>query len=81
MKELNPKIIVKNLDKNKNLKRICENGISDVCKKRKLTIPYSDRAMLSVTRKGVWVCVECFEIKLNKKIPKKEWKGIEKQRI
>ena len=58
-----------------------ENGISDVCKKRKLTIPYSDRAMLSVTRSGVWCCVECFEIKLKKKIPEKDWKGIEKQRI
>jgi len=78
MKELDPKIILKNLDKNKNLKRICENGISDVCKKRKLTIPYSDRAMLSVTRNNVWCCVECFEIKLDKKIPKKDWKGIEK---
>jgi len=78
MKELEPKIILKNLDKNKKPKRICENGISDVCKKRKLTIPYSDRAMLSVTRNNVWCCVECFEIKLKKKIPEKDWKGIEK---
>jgi hypothetical protein len=73
-----PKLKITNLDKNGNKKRICDLGISDVCKKRKLSIPYSDKAMFSVTRNNVWICVECFEIKLNKKIPKKDWQGIEK---
>ena len=78
MKEIDPIVEITNLDKNGNKKRICDLGISDVCKKRKLSIPYSDKAMLSVTRNNVWICVECFEIKLNKKIPKKDWQGIEK---
>lgn len=78
MKEIDPIVEITNLDKNGNRKRICDLGISDVCKKRKLSIPYSDKAMLSVTRNNVWICVECFEIKLNKKIPKKDWQGIEK---
>ena len=78
MKEQIPKLKVTNLDKNGNKKRVCDSGISDVCKKRKLSIPYSDRAMMSVMGNNVWICVECFEIKLNKKIPKKDWQGIEK---
>ena len=78
MKEIDPIVEITNLDKNGNRKRICDLGISDICKKRKLSIPYSDKAMLSVTRNNVWICVECFEIKLNKKIPKKDWQGIEK---
>ena len=78
MKEIDPIVEITNLDKNGNKKRICDLGISDVCKKRKLSIPYSDKAMLSVTRNNIWICVECFEIKLNKKIPKKDWQGIEK---
>ena len=78
MKDIVPKLKVTNLDKNGNKKRICDSGISDICKKRKLSIPYSDRAMKSVMGNNVWICVECFEIKLNKKIPKKDWQGIEK---
>ena len=78
MKEQIPKLKVTNLDKNGNKKSICDSGISDICKKRKLSIPYSDRAMRSVMGNNVWICVECFEIKLNKKIPKKDWQGIEK---
>jgi len=78
MKEQIPKLKVTNLDKKGNKKRICDSGISEICKKRKLSIPYSDKAMQSVMKKNVWICVECFEIKLNKKIPKKDWQGIEK---
>ena len=75
MKEIEPKVVITNLDKNGNKKRICELGITNVCKKRKLSIPCNDKAMLSVTRDSVWCCVECFEVKLNKKIPKKDWKS------
>ena len=68
-------ITVTNLDPNGHPKRKCTFGISDVCKNRKLTIPYNDHAMKSATRENVWVCVECFEIKMNTKIPKIDWKG------
>ena len=66
---------ITNLDPNGFPKRKCEAGISDECKKRKLTIPYNDHAMKSISRENVWCCVECFEIKLNTKIPKKDWKN------
>lgn len=64
-----------NLDPNGFPKRKCSFGVSDICLKRRLTIPYNDNAMKSVSRENVWVCVECFEVKLNTKVPKKDWKG------
>jgi hypothetical protein len=67
LKKSNKKIITINTvgnDPNGLPKRICQD-----CEK---IIKYSDKALKSVMRLNVWICIPCFENKLGRKIDTKE---------